>query len=134
MCPSTLATLFLALPLATCAPLSLSLELDLDIDIDFGVVGQPATYDYVVVGGGTAGLAMAARLSESYKVAVIEAGTFYESVNNQSTVPETLVNYLSTTTDPSTWAETDWGFVTTNQTAMGGAQYHYSRAKTLGGW
>jgi choline dehydrogenase-like flavoprotein len=35
------------------------------------------TYDYVVVGGGTAGLAVAARLTENpdVKVAVLEAGS-----------------------------------------------------------
>jgi choline dehydrogenase len=131
---STLATLLALLPLSTCNPLAVEIELDVDVDIKFGVAGKPATYDYVVVGGGTAGLAMASRLSEKYTVAVIEAGTFYESVNNQSTVPETLVNFLSTSTDPSTWAPTDWGFTTVNQTALGGTSYHYSRAKTLGGW
>lgn len=98
-----------------------------------GVAGVDATYDYVVVGGGTAGLAIAARLSETYNVAVIEAGTYYETVNNQSTVPEYVVDFLSTTLDPTTWAPTDWGFTTTNQTAIGGSEYHYSRAKTLGG-
>ncbi|KAG8713881.1 hypothetical protein FRC11_010657, partial [Ceratobasidium sp. 423] len=38
-------------------------------------------FDYVVVGGGTAGLALAARLSENPKVfvGVIEAGPYYEN-------------------------------------------------------
>ena len=41
---------------------------------------QSNSYDYVIVGGGTAGLTMAARLSEdpAISVAVIEAGTFYQ--------------------------------------------------------
>jgi choline dehydrogenase len=49
----------------------------------FGVPGLNATYDYVVIGGGTAGLAIAARLAEdsSVSVAVIEAGGFYEQEN-----------------------------------------------------
>lgn len=40
---------------------------------------QDAAFDYVIVGGGTAGLTLAARLSEdpSTSVAVIEAGTYY---------------------------------------------------------
>lgn len=45
----------------------------------FGISGN-ATYDYVVVGGGTAGLAVAYRLAEDglTSVAVVEAGGFYE--------------------------------------------------------
>ncbi len=56
----------------------------------FGVPDVPATYDYVVVGGGTAGLVMARRLAanNSFSVAVIEAGGFYEFDNgNFSQVP-----------------------------------------------
>lgn len=55
----------------------------------FGVPGN-ATFDYVVVGGGTAGLAVAYRLAESgqHSVAMIEAGGFYQLENgNQSVVP-----------------------------------------------
>jgi ribulose 1,5-bisphosphate synthetase/thiazole synthase len=49
----------------------------------FGVPGINATYDYVVVGGGTAGLTIAARLAEDpdVSVAVIEAGGFYQQDN-----------------------------------------------------
>jgi choline dehydrogenase len=49
----------------------------------FGVPGVNATYDYVVVGGGTAGLTIAARLAENsdVSVAVIEAGGFYQQDN-----------------------------------------------------
>jgi choline dehydrogenase len=49
-----------------------------------------ATYDYVIVGGGTAGLVVAKRLSEdpSLSIAVIEAGNFYELSNgNYSQIP-----------------------------------------------
>lgn len=56
----------------------------------FGVPGIPGTYDYVVVGGGTAGLVMARRLAanSSFTVAVIEAGGFYELDNgNFSEIP-----------------------------------------------
>lgn len=46
----------------------------------FGIASENATYDYVIVGGGTAGLAIAIRLAEneSLNVAVVEAGDFYE--------------------------------------------------------
>ena len=56
----------------------------------FGVPGIPATYDYVIVGGGTAGLVVARRLAAnaSFTVAVIEAGGFYETDNgNFSQIP-----------------------------------------------
>ena len=56
----------------------------------FGIPDIPTTYDYVVVGGGTAGLVVARRLAanSSIKVAVIEAGGFYEFDNgNYSEVP-----------------------------------------------
>lgn len=138
ICQSLLATAFVS-QAVTAAPLDLEIEadilgLDLDVEIELGNAEVDGTYDYVVVGGGNGGLAIAARLAEKFTVAVIEAGPFYESVNNQSTVPEYVVDFLSTTTDESTWAETDWGFTTTNQTALGGTSYHYSRAKVLGGW
>lgn len=75
-----------------------------------------ATYDYVVVGGGTAGLAIAARLSEkgSRSVAVIEAGTYYESFGNTSEIP--LFDTLWTGKDPEdTNPNLDWNFVTIPQ-------------------
>lgn len=46
----------------------------------FGVTGANSTYDYLVVGGGNAGLTVAARLAEFASVAVIEAGGFTKSV------------------------------------------------------
>jgi choline dehydrogenase len=56
----------------------------------FGLPGINATYDYVIVGGGTAGLTVASRLAEdkSLSIAVVEAGTFSEISNgNNSQVP-----------------------------------------------
>ncbi|KAG9695483.1 alcohol oxidase, partial [Aureobasidium melanogenum] len=87
-----------------------------------------ATYDYVVVGGGTAGLTVAARLAEDprVKVAVIEAGDFYEDVNgNLSLVP----GYGALVSTPAV----DWGFKSTPQKALNGRQLDYSRGKTVGG-
>jgi choline dehydrogenase len=44
-----------------------------------GALGLKQEFDYVVVGGGTAGNAMGYRLAEAgFSVAIIEAGFFYE--------------------------------------------------------
>ena len=64
-CLVSLSTLLATLQLVTAAP------------------AREKTYDYVIVGGGTGGLAIAARLAESTNtsVAVIEAGGFYQIDN-----------------------------------------------------
>ncbi|KAI4228901.1 MAG: hypothetical protein LQ349_006474 [Xanthoria aureola] len=75
------------------------------------------TFDYVVVGAGTAGLTLAARLAEgsSYSVAVIEAGGYYEEDNgNVSVVPGYATQFSGT--DPTNIQPlVDWGFVTVPQ-------------------
>jgi len=56
----------------------------------FGNAGLNQTYDYVIVGGGTAGAVVAARLTENSNasVALVEAGSFYELSNgNWSQLP-----------------------------------------------
>ncbi len=83
----------------------------------YGIPGKKASFDYVIVGGGTAGLALAARLAAnpSLSVAVVEAGGFYEAdVGNVSVVPGYSV--IFTGTSPSNINPLiDWGFVTTSQ-------------------
>lgn len=83
----------------------------------FGIPGTNATYDYVIVGGGTAGLTIASRLNEQKagSVAVVEAGTFYELSNgNHSQIPGTASYYVGK--DPNDWQPlVDWGYVTTPQ-------------------
>ena len=83
----------------------------------FGVPGINATFDYVIVGGGTAGLTIAARLAEdlSLTVAVIEAGGFYEVDNGDlSVIPARAV--FGSGSDPKDFQPlVDWGFVTTPQ-------------------
>lgn len=83
----------------------------------FGIPGSNETYEYVVVGGGTAGLTLATRLAEqqSGRVAVIEAGGFYEIGNgNLSQVPASDGVYAGTAKDD--WQPlVDWGYVTTPQ-------------------
>lgn len=99
--------------------------------------GTDATYDYVVVGGGTGGLAMAYRLAEDGQksVAVIEAGGFYQDSGNKSVVPAYAEgSYTSISPDDRfNNPETTWGFLTTPQAWAGGAIFHYARGKTLGG-
>lgn len=63
----------------------------------FGVPGIAGSYDYVVVGGGTAGLTLARRLAakSSVTVAVIEAGGFYELDNgNFSQIPADAIYFV----------------------------------------
>ncbi|RYP54023.1 hypothetical protein DL769_010415 [Monosporascus sp. CRB-8-3] len=83
----------------------------------FGIPGNNATYDYVVVGGGTAGLVVASRLVEqgAGSVAVVEAGTFYgTSSGNLSEVPAYAANYVAK--DTTNWQPLiDWGYITVPQ-------------------
>ncbi|KAA8651278.1 GMC family oxidoreductase [Aspergillus tanneri] len=101
----------------------------------FGVPGTNATYDYVVVGGGTAGLTLATRLVQQFAgtVAVVEAGSFYEISNgNLSQVPALAGSF--TGPDPDDWQPLiDWGYVTVPQTGAFNQAIHYAQGKTLGG-
>ena len=71
-------------------------------------------FDYVIVGGGTAGLVLANRLTEqsSVTVAVIEAGTFPEDVVGNRTQVPGYAGYFSIS---SAGAALEWGFATTPQ-------------------
>ena len=87
-----------------------------NITQSFGVPGINATFDYVVVGGGTAGITIASRLAAdpTITVAIIEAGGFYEAIGNTSIVPAYTTLY--TGTDPAdTNPAVDWGDVTVPQ-------------------
>lgn len=83
----------------------------------FGVPYINATFDYVVVGGGTAGLTLATRLAEdpSLSIAVIEAGGFYEADDgNISTTPAYDI-FFAGTSPSDVNPKVDWGFVTEPQ-------------------
>lgn len=100
---------------------------------NFGIPGRNATYDYVIVGGGTAGSVVAARLTEhtNASVAIIEAGSFYELSNgNWSQIPYWSEQWVGAEQDE--WQPLiDWGLFTVPQ--ISGERIHYAQGKNLGG-
>jgi choline dehydrogenase-like flavoprotein len=83
-------------------------------------------YDFIIVGGGTAGLAVANRLSEmpDITVAVIEAG---DSVLNNYDVTQ-ITGY-----GRSLGTNIDWAYETENQTYAGGSKQIMRAGKAIGG-
>ena len=83
-------------------------------------------FDYVVVGAGSAGCAVANRLSENgkYQVAVIEAGG--KDNNPWIHIP---VGYFKTMDNPNT----DWRYKTENDPGINGRSIPWPRGKVLGG-
>ncbi|KAH7355241.1 putative choline dehydrogenase [Rhexocercosporidium sp. MPI-PUGE-AT-0058] len=83
-------------------------------------------FDYLIIGGGTAGLVVAARLSENpnIHVGVLEAGpaAFDEPLIN---IPGRLGESLGT--------KYDWKFETTPQPGLNGHSLPWPRGKVLGG-
>jgi choline dehydrogenase len=91
-----------------------------------------ATFDYVVVGGGTAGITIAARLVEhGFRVALVEAGGYYEIKHPSARVPGAAI--LGIGADPKMSSFVDWGFVVHGGTGAGYRDIHYPRGKCMGG-
>ncbi|GAA5085283.1 choline dehydrogenase [Thermocatellispora tengchongensis] len=82
-------------------------------------------YDYVIVGAGSAGCALAGRLSAEpgVTVALIEAGG--PDSKMEIRVPAGFKKLFKT--------EYDWNFMTAKQSEMAGRRLYWPRGKTLGG-
>jgi choline dehydrogenase len=82
-------------------------------------------YDYVVVGAGSAGCALAARLSEDpgTSVLLLEAGPPDKA--KEIRIPAAFSKLFK--------SKFDWGYETTPQPGLGGRRIYFPRGKTLGG-
>ncbi|KNG88319.1 versicolorin B synthase [Aspergillus nomiae NRRL 13137] len=98
-----------------------------------GIPGIDASFDYVVVGGGNAGVTLAARLAEqSFSVALVEAGDFYEIKYPPAKVPGAVG--IGVGTDPMAIRTTiDWGFLVNTGPGANSRTVHYEKARCIGG-
>ncbi|PYI23543.1 GMC oxidoreductase [Aspergillus violaceofuscus CBS 115571] len=96
-----------------------------------GLFGSDASFDYVVVGAGTSGFTLAARLAEQkFSVALIEAGDFYEVVWPVAKIPGAVIIGLGSS--PTSTTPVDWNFITAPIPGANYRKVHYARHKTFG--
>lgn len=88
--------------------------------------GTVETFDYIIIGAGTAGCVLANRLTADGRssVLLLEAGG-----NDNWIWIHIPIGYLYTQNNP----RTDWCFTTEAEPALGGRQLPYPRGKVLGG-
>ncbi|KAL9042703.1 MAG: hypothetical protein Q9180_000405 [Flavoplaca navasiana] len=101
----------------------------------FGIPGRDACYDYIVIGGGTAGLAIAHRLAQNSTdgVAVVEAGDFYQfSSGNYSEVPA-YASYFTGDDPKQKNSYLDWYHYTETQPQLKNRKSLYDSGKGIGG-
>jgi len=84
-----------------------------------------SSYDYVVVGGGTAGCVVAARVSEDPEVRVLLVEAGGRDATDAMNAPAQWLALLG--------SDVDWGFRTAPQTGLDGTVLAYPRGKVLGG-
>lgn len=90
----------------------------------------PTSFDYVIAGGGTAGLVLANRLSDALNstVAVVEAGSIYELTDPLLRTVPGLAPETLPANDPI-----DWNYTTVPQEYAQNRTMPYFRGKCLGG-
>jgi hypothetical protein len=99
-----------------------------------GVSGKNHTFDYIVVGGGTAGNTIGYRLAKAgFSVAIVEAGSFLEISKPILATSPGGVTAGSGASLLDSNPLTDWRFVTQPQTNIDNREIHYARGKILGG-
>ena len=91
-----------------------------------------ATFDYLVVGGGTAGTTIGTRLAQhGFQVAIIEAGSYYEIKRPIAKIPGAATLGVGASIDTAT--DIDWRFIVRGEPGTDYRDIHYPRGKCLGG-
>lgn len=101
----------------------------------FGVAGLPGSYDYIILGGGTAGLTLAHRLASDgrYSVAVVNAGDFAEFANGNNSQVPALASIFGGSNPFLKNPVLDFDQYTTKQPQLDNRALYYTIPKVLGG-